>query len=187
MKKTGKIVVSIVIVALILCVAVLIVLLLRNNNSVDTDTTDETAVTGVLDYATGVTVIDDSQAMQAIVDEALAKMGNIIVSYQGEAYSTDGINFTCYFANSDLNEYDMYIGLYEGETLEEDSTSQQLFLSGLMRPGECFESITLERALDPGTHACVLSMTQVDDDHTSIVGQTLLGVDLIVGTGEEDE
>ena len=56
--------------------------------------------------------------------------------------------FTCYIANSEYNEYDMFIALYT----EISNDAEPLYLSGLMRPGEAFREIALDEALDKGTH-----------------------------------
>lgn len=137
---------------------------------------DEPKSAPVLQYAEGVTVVDDEDSLQDAVDEALDKASqSMVVSYQGEAFSEDGENFSCYIANSDANPLDMYIGIYAGDDL-----SDQLFLSGLMRPGEVFEQIKLDRSLEKGTHSCTLVLTQVEDDHATLHGQVALGIDLTV-------
>ncbi len=129
-----------------------------------------------LRYAEGTTVIDDEDSLQDAVDEAVDKASqNMVVSYQGEAFSEDGENFSCYIANSDANPLDMYIGIYQGEDM-----SEQLFLSGLMRPGEAFEEIKLDKKLEKGSHDCYLTMTQVEDDHATVHGQVVLGITLTV-------
>jgi len=167
-----------VILPLVLCLVLAgaLVFVLTNQNSDTAEPVQAASGQPTLSYATGLTVIDED-TMKSAVEEAINKMGQIAVSYQGQATSSNGKDFSCYIANSQANEYDMYIGIYEGDV---DENAEPLFLSGLMRPGEAFESITLDRPLDPGTHECTLSMTLVADDHQTLKGQTLLGYTLVV-------
>lgn len=168
-----------VILPLVLCLVLAgaLVFVLSNQNNNVAEPVQTATAQPTLDYATGVTVIDED-SMKTAVEEAINKMGQIAVSYQGQAISENGKDFSCYIANSQANEDDMYIGIYEGEEIDENA--EPLFLSGLMKPGEAFESITLNRTLDPGSYECVLSMSLVADDHKTIKGQTLLGYTLIV-------
>lgn len=168
------------VVPAVLCVGLAgaLVVVVTNQNNAPAEPTQAVAGQPTLSYATGVTVVDED-SMQNAVEEAINKMGQIAVSYQGQAFSENGKDFSCYIANSKANEYDMYIGIYESGK-EADPTVPPLFLSGLIKPGEAFETITLTRTLDPGTYDCTLSMTLVDDDHQTLKGQTLLGYTLEV-------
>lgn len=137
---------------------------------------EESSGNPVLHYAEGTTVIDDDDKLQDKVDEALDKASqSMVVSYKGDAFSEDGKTVSCYIANSDANPLDMYIGIYKGDELED-----QLFLSGLMRPGQAYEEIELEKTLPKGDHECTLLMTQVEDDHATIHGQVALGITIHV-------
>lgn len=155
-----------------------LVVVLTKQTAAPTEPVQAAAGQPTLSYATGLTVVDED-SMQSAVEEAINRMGQIAVSYQAQAFSENGKDFSCYIANSQANEYDMYIGIYEAGK-ESDPTVPPLFLSGLMKPGEAFETITLTRTLDPGTHKCTLSMTLVADDHQTLKGQTLLGYTLEV-------
>ncbi len=84
--------------------------------------------------------------------------------------------FTCYIANSEYNEYDMFIALYT----EISNDAEPLYLSGLMRPGEAFREIALDEALDKGTHDVYLVMTQVEDDHSTLHGQSVVTIQMQV-------
>lgn len=112
-------------------------------------------------YATEATVMLDQDSLQAAMDQAMqnAKDGNISLLYKNNAYSEDGVNFSCYIVNSAQNSYDMFVTIFADAALED-----QLFLSGLVRPGEGFESIELERALDPGDHTVYVALTQVKEN-----------------------
>lgn len=159
--------------ALLLC---LLTLLSTACKAQETAEEEPSKSSPVLSYAEGVTVIDDEDSLQDAVDDMLDSASeSMVVSYKGEAFSEDGENFSCYIANSDANPLDMYIGIYGGEDL-----SDQLFLSGLMRPGEAYEQIKLDHSLEKGTHECTLVMTQVEDDHATLHGQVALGISLTV-------
>jgi hypothetical protein len=110
-------------------------------------------------YAEGVTVVEDPNALQKAVDEMMEKNQETMgLEYKNEALSDDGINFTCYIANALSNEYDMFIAIYGDEAL-----TDELFLSGLLRPGTAFDHITLEHSLDPGSHTVYAAFTQVEE------------------------
>lgn len=130
-----------------------------------------------LGYAEGTTVVEDPDALQKAVDEmyAKAKEGNIALEYKNDAFSTDGTNFSCYIANSLSNSYDMYIQIFADEQL-----TDQLLLTGLIRPGTAFDSITLDHALDPGTHRVYVAFTQVEEDLAAIHAQLFVTMDFTV-------
>lgn len=130
---------------------------------------------GVIGYADGVTVVDDESALQAAVDKMMEDAENeMVASFQNQAISEDGKTFTCYIANSEYNTYDMFIALYT------DLSEDPIYLSGLMRPGEAFREITLDKALDKGTHDVSLVLTQVEDDHATIHGQSVVVLEMQV-------
>lgn len=147
------------------------------NKTVQDDKTESGGIPK-LKYATeGVTYIDDENALQKAVDEMMekAKEGTIALEYKNDAVSTNGTDFSCYIANSAKNEYDMFITIYADSTL-----TDQLFLSELLRPGNAFESLTLERSLEPGTHRVYVFYTQVEDDWETIHAQTAVTMDFTV-------
>lgn len=119
----------------------------------------------------GVTVIDDADALQRAVDEAFeeAKKPGIGIEYRNDAYSSDGKDFSCYIGNSANNDYDMFIAIYADDAFED-----LLFLSQLIRPGQAFEHITLQRALAPGNYVvnCVYTQVEVVDGEQAIHAQT---------------
>ncbi len=116
---------------------------------------------GKIQYATEATVMLDQDSLQAAMDKAMenAKQGNISLLYKNNAYSEDGTNFSCYIVNSAQNTYDMFITIFADAALED-----QLFLSGLVRPGEGFENIELDRALEVGDHTVYVALTQVKEN-----------------------
>ena len=131
----------------------------------------------LIGYAQGVTVVDDESSLQDAVDQMVEDASKeIIVSYKPQAISEDGTNFACYIANSGYNEYDMFIALYTDLGNEDDP----LYLSGLIRPGEALRELTLDKPLDKGTHSVYLALTQVEDDHATIHGQSVLTLQMQV-------
>ena len=130
-----------------------------------------------LGYAEGLTVVDDPNALQNAVDDMYKKAaeGNMALEYQNEAASTDGKTFSCYIANSQANSYDMYIDIYADQAL-----TDEIYLSGLVPPGQAFREIELKKALPAGTHRVYVAFTQVEDDHAAIHGQVMVTMDFTV-------
>lgn len=112
-------------------------------------------------YATEATVMMDQDSLQAAIDEAMqnAQDGYVGLKYRKDAYSEDGKKFTCRIINSDANIYDMFLTIYADAEL-----TDQIFLSGLVKPGSGFEEIELDRALESGDHTVYVALTQVDTD-----------------------
>jgi len=109
----------------------------------------------------GVTVIDDVDELQKAVDEAYeqSRQPGIGLQYINDAYSEDGVNFDCSIGNPDNNEYDMFIAIYRDIEMND-----LLYLSQLLRPGEKFEHITLDKPLDKGDHQVIVGFTQVVEE-----------------------
>ena len=151
----------IVIVSLLVVIgAVLAVIFLRPEETEILD--DDTPKIG---YA-----IDGVTAVDADVPE-----GNIALEYKNDAFSENGKTFSCYIANASSNSYDMYIQMFSDKEF-----TDQLLLSGLLRPGTAFDTITLEHELDPGKHTVYVIFTQVEDDMQTIHGQVTVTMDLNV-------
>ena len=126
-----------------------------------------------LGYAEGVIALDED-SLQAAVD-AMIGDGEFATEYKGTAASTDGKNFTCYIGNSALNKYDMYFQIFADGGL-----TDQLFLSKLLRPGTALDSISLDHALEPGSHTVYVVYTQVKEDLATIQGQVTITMDFVV-------
>lgn len=134
-------------------------------------TPDENINDGRIPYAEGVVV------MEGMDIEPVAK-GRIALRYNYQARSTDGINFTCKLGNDESNRYDLYFDLYADAAL-----TDQIYLSGLLRPGTALDNITLNHALPKGTNTVYVGFNQVDVDeegNQSLLSQTLVTVDFIV-------
>ena len=108
-----------------------------------------------------------------------AGAGEIALLYRNNAASEDGLNFDCYIGNSLDNAYDMFLAIYA-----DPEFTDRIFLSKLVRPGEGFEHITLDKSLEPGDHEVYVAMTLVDRDENGrqvIVDQAIFTMDFSVG------
>lgn len=169
-QKNNRLVVILLAVIVVLLAAVLGMFVLKGE--------DKSEETPKLTYAAeGITATKDVNALQAAVNEAYAKTNqkSLTVSYQRTATSSDGQNFKCYIGNAKVNLLDLYIGLYA-----DPEYTDQLYLSGLIRPGEAFESITLDRKLPPGNHDVYVAYTQVEEDLETIHGQAFVQMEFVV-------
>lgn len=128
-------------------------------------------------YAEGVTAVEDPDALQKAVNDMYAKAaeGAIALEYKNDAFSTDGTNFSCYIANSVDNKYDMYLQIFADQEL-----TDQLLLTGLVRPGNAFDNVALDHALEPGTHRVYVAYTQVEEDLETIHAQVFVTMDFHV-------
>jgi hypothetical protein len=129
--------------------------------------------------AEGVTIVDDADALQKEYDEMMeaAKEKGMTLSYQNDAVSENGVDVNCYIANSIENAYDMFIAIYA-----DDAFTDELYLSQLLRPGTAFNSIQLNRKLEPGVHTVYVVYTQVvvEDDEQKIHDQNIVTLDIHV-------
>lgn len=119
---------------------------------------------GALSWATeGVTVVTAPEDLNERVDAMLenASQEGISVEYKNEAFSTDGETFECYIGNPLKSAYPMYITIYADTTFQEE-----LFISGLLKPGQAFNKVTMSRVLEEGTHVLPICYTQVYEPHT---------------------
>jgi hypothetical protein len=69
----------------------------------------------------------------------------------------------------------MYINIYKDNTLEDE-----ILLTGLYAPGTGIDNFESEIQLDPGNYQSVMILTQVSDDHETIVGQVSVVLNLSV-------
>jgi len=120
---------------------------------------------GALSWASeGVsTVVDDNADMaerMRKLQEALKETG-IEIEYKNEAYSRDGVNFECYIGNPIKSAFPLFITIYADNTFQEE-----LFVSGLIKPGQAFNRVVMSRALEYGTSVLPICYTQVYEPHT---------------------
>ena len=131
-----------------------------------------------LGYAEGTTVVRDSDALQKALDEMAEKVakGEMVLEYEADLYSVNGKDFKCYLANAAENNYDMYFDMYNAQ-----DSSEQFYLSGLLKPGTALDKIKLKTDLPDGDHSAVLFFTSVEDDHKTIRSQMSVTVNLHIG------
>lgn len=130
----------------------------------------------------GVTAVEDAEAMSKALDEAYEKMQDerITLSYKNDAFSDNGQDFTCYIANSPENApYDLFIGIYADLEF-----TDCLYLSQLLRPGSAFETVKLNRALEPGIHKVYVVFTSVEttEEEQIIHGEIAVTMDFNVSS-----
>jgi hypothetical protein len=149
---------------------------ISKSNAAESSENSGGSSTPVLSYAEGVVALDED-TLQSQVDAMMkqAEEGTMTLEFKNTAYSSDGINFTCSVGNAIENKYDMYINIYTDDTLEDE-----ILLTGLIPPGTGIESFESEIQLDPGDYETVMVLTQVSDDHTAIVGQLSVVLNLVV-------
>lgn len=173
--KQRRVIVPLVSSVVVLCAVVVVLVVTMRSQDAAPAAEDDGGFR--LGYADGVTAVDDESALQAAVDAMMENADKqMVASFQNQAVSEDGKTFTCYIANSEYNEYDMFIALYT----DISGDAEPIYLSGLMRPGEAFREIKLDEALDKGTHEVYLAMTQVEDDHSTIHGQSVVTIEMQV-------
>ena len=130
----------------------------------------------VLDYDSSAVALDE-ESLSKIVEELRekAKNGYVNLKFKNLATSTDGKHFDCYLGNSEGNIYDMFFNIYTDATL-----SEQIFLSGLVSPGNVIESFESEIKLDPGEYSAMILFTSVSDDHQTMISQVPVEITLLV-------
>lgn len=157
--NSSKVIIAIAAAVIVIALCITAVFILRKNKDDGTPT---------IGYAAEATVLLDEDSLQAAVDEAVenAKNSMVALSYQNDAYSTDGKTFSCYIANDVANLYDMFLTIYLDSAL-----TDQIFLSGLVPPGSGFEEICLDRMLESGDYLVYVAVTQVEteEDNTQVI------------------
>lgn len=104
-----------------------------------------------------------------------AKDTQIPVSFAADATSSDGVNFDCEIGNPPGAKHYMYLDIYSDTTLEEE-----VYLSGLLKPGTGITSFTTSRAFPKGDTEAVLVFTTVQDDMQTLIAQTMVVLTLKV-------
>lgn len=153
-----KLVAVVLVIILLLALGVVVFLVLRGQEESEGGTS--------LGYEGTAYTVTDEKTLQDMVNEMMAKDGQMALEYSPGASSSDGKNFSCNIVNSAKNQYDMYLGIYS-----DDALTDELYLTQLIRPGDGIESFTTSRELEEGSHSCILVFTQVEDDHQTIHAQ----------------
>jgi Tfp pilus assembly protein PilW len=189
-KKDSK---SKVIIVLLIVVIVLLIgggvaafLLMNNNGEGQTEPAQtaaaDTAVTAenknnspLLKYDDAAVALDENGLEKQIEEMKKNSEGNVSLEYKNEAESTDGTHFICYLANSDLNTEDMFIAIFTDANMTE-----QVYLSGLLRPGTSIQEFDSEIPFEKGKHSVVCMFTSVGDDHNTMTSQIAVEIMLTV-------
>jgi hypothetical protein len=133
----------------------------------------------VIGYAEdGVVVAQNERDFSRSLFDAMGEAeDSIALEYQNDAFSNDGVHFSCYIANSLDNPYDMFIQVFADENFQDE-----LFLSQLLRPGQAFERLELNHALPSGVTTVYVALTQVEvvDGQQMIHAQTFVTMDFTV-------
>lgn len=168
-KKKNKALVPILIVILIVVIAAAAVIIIKLLNKEDDggNSLNYTSEAGI-GYELNATVLTSG-------DIAVSQPDGVAIRFVPMARSEDGENFVCEIANSYANALDMYIDIYLDANYEEE-----IYLSGLMRPGEGITSFKTNRVMSKGTYDVVLVATTVEDDHKTLVGQSAVALTLVV-------
>lgn len=184
---------KIIIIVLIIVIILLIgggaaaFILFGNSTNEKTDTSSlaaaETATTTAattknplkLDYDGAAVGLDENGLEKQIEEMKKNSEGNVSLEYKNEAESDDGTNFVCYLANSDLNTEDMFIAIFTDANMTE-----QVYLSGLLRPGTSIQEFQSEIPFEPGTYSVVAMFTSVSDDHETMTSQLAVEMKLTV-------
>ena len=184
-KRDSRVILTVAVIFLLVAVLVVMILLLLQMRSNSTQSGYAASVTdaertGRVQYATeGVTIVDDQNAIQKAAEEIFnAPDDTIGLTYKNDAYSSDGQNFDCLIANSDMNTYDAFFTI-----CADDAMTDELYVSGLLRPGQAFEKIRLEHPLESGNHTVYVTIALVDevDGEQTIVNHMTYTMDFHVG------
>ena len=170
------IILSIVIAVLVLGGAAAAAMILLNGNNAG-DSEDGEPVRTIGYENEGIIILNEDDLNKLDIHPA---EGMVDLTYKYIAESVDGVNFACEIYNSTSNLYDMYFNIYLDESFE-----QQILLTGLIPPGGGIDRFVSEIPLEKGTYETVLTMTQVGEDHASIVGQVNVVLTLVVHDPDE--
>ena len=174
--KSKVIIVLIIVIVLLLCGGTAAFLLLNNGSG--TAPSDDVAVTTAnvvtdepqnplrMDYDNSAVALDENGLQKQLEDLQKNAGDNISLEYRNEAISKDGKTFQCYLANSELNTEDMFIAIFT-----DASMSEQVYLSGLLRPGTSIQEFQSEIQFEPGEYSLVAMFTSVSDDHETMTSQ----------------
>lgn len=168
-KKKNKALVPILIIVLVLVIvaAGVVILKLLNKEDESANSLNYTSENGI-GYELNAVVLTSG-------DIAVSQPDGVAIRFKPIARSADGENFSCEIANSFANKLDIYIDIYTDASYEDE-----IYLSGLLRPGEGITSFKTNRKMSSGTYDVVLVPTTVEDDHKTIAAQSAVYLTLVV-------
>lgn len=159
----------ILMLALLIAAGVIIALLISGKDSGNSDDSSLNFTPGSgIGYEINASVITSG-------DIAFSQPEGVAVRFKPLAISNDGINFDCEIGNSLANKLDMYIDIYS-----DVAATDQLYISGLMRPGEGITSFKARHEMPKGNYDVVLVLTLVEDDHSTLHAQSIVALTLNV-------
>ncbi len=166
--KSNKLVsILIILIALLVVGAGVVIALLVTGRNDETSSENSTSQGGIIGYEVNASVITSG-------DVAFSQPEGVAVRFKPVASSTDGINFECEIGNSLANTLDMYIDMYTSE-------GEQIYISGLMKPGEGITSFKTNQQMPQGSYDVTLVLTLVEDDHSTLHAQSMVALTLMVG------
>lgn len=171
-KSSNKTVIIILIVVIVLLIAGGAAFFLLNKDKPEEP--GQLTSDGTIPYEVNAQIMGSSPNWNAsILQEAQDAL--IPMHFSAGAESKDGENFTCTLGNPPGALYDMYYDMYSDSTL-----SEQIYLSGLVAPGQEITQFKTNRKFPKGETNVVLVFTTVADDHKTLVGQAMVEFRLVV-------
>lgn len=174
-KSSNKIIILLIIIIVLLIAGGVTFFIMSANRS---DNGGESTPTGgkeiPLEVNAGVLSPD---TMKEWNESVLAEMedNQVPIIYAPNATSADGENFLCEIGNPEGAKYYIYLDMYSDTTL-----SEEVYLSGLLAPGQGITSFKTNRAFPKGETDIVLVISTVQDNKTTIVAQTMVVLTLQV-------
>ncbi len=175
-KSSNKIIILLIIIIVLLIAGGVTFFIMSANRS---DNEGESTPTGgkqiPLEVNAGVLSPDKLQAWN---ESVLAEMedNQIPIIFSPTATSAAGENFLCEIGNPTGAKYYIYLDMYSDASLEEE-----VYLSGLLAPGQGITSFKTNRAFPKGETDIVLVISTVQENKTTIVAQTMMALTLQVG------
>jgi hypothetical protein len=185
--KSKIIIIVLVIVIVLMAAGGVTAFILLNNNNGNQTKDDNPAVTTeaesksensnplLLNYDSGAVALDENGLEKQIEEMRKNSEGNVSLEYKNEAESTNGKDFNCYLANSELNTEDMFFAVFT-----DASMTEQMYLSGLIKPGTSIQKFTSDIPLEKGEYSAVCVFTTVSDDHETMTSQIAVELKLTV-------
>ncbi len=171
-RSSNKTVIIILIIVIILLLAggVTFFIMSRNKPAEESKPTND----GTIPYEVNAQIMESNANWNdSILQEAEDNL--IPMHFSAGAESKDGENFTATLGNPPGALYDMYFDMYSDSTL-----SEEIYLSGLLAPGQEIRQFKTNRKFPKGETNVVLVFTTVDKDHKTLVGQAMVEFRLVV-------
>jgi hypothetical protein len=172
-KKGFLFLIIIIILILLLVIGGLVWYILFSGNH---EMTEQESQSGKFAYESSV-VVDNPDTLQDVVNGMIQQVeeGSIGLEMKTNAYSNDGVNFSCQIGNAEINRYDLFLVLYR------DDTQEEIYRSGLLPVGTHIEQFAVNKPMDEGVYECTLVFNQVEDDQETIHSQVNVELTLTVG------